>query len=96
MMAKIPGGYRPATDRNIPQLPYKRNRPKFRRWIIEIVLACLIASWAIHSVEPAISWRWISNLFGVSHHREFSMLGVLCLLMIGYLLIKQILRKNRK
>ena len=93
-MARIHGNYRRPIHGPIPQIPYKRNRPRFRWWIVELLLGLMVASWAIHSVNPAINWRDIDYYLSVIHHKEFSMLGVLCLLMIGYLVIKKILLKE--
>ena len=95
-MARIHGNYRRPTSGPTTQIPYKRNRPRFRWWIVEVLLGLIVASWAIHSVEPAISWDWISNIFDVVHHKEFSMLGVLCIAVVGYIVIKRILRKSRR
>jgi hypothetical protein len=73
---------------------HRRDRPRYRWWILEIVFACILTSWAIHSVEPAFTWNDVLDFFGVVHRREFSMLAVLCLLVIGFLLIKRIFRKR--
>ena len=64
--------------------------------IVHIFLACLLAAWFMHNIDPVLGWDDIVNLLGVKRVRNYSMLGILCLAMIAYLLIKRVLGRGKK
>jgi hypothetical protein len=95
-MATIPGNYGSIGRRPAPTQQPQKMRPRFRWWIVYFLLACILVSWAIHTVDPAITWPDILRLFGIEGHaRNYSKLAVLCIAMVGFLLIKKILMKRK-
>jgi hypothetical protein len=94
-MAVIPSNRGRFASRHRP-MRARRPRLRFRWWIAEIVLACVLAAWAIHSIDPAICWPQLLYILGVKRTQEYGKLAVLCLGMIGFLLIKRILSKRTK
>jgi hypothetical protein len=86
-MAMIPN-YQ-GQNRNRRRVFIRPRQPRFR-WALALVpLACFFAAWVLSHIEPTLDWDNISNFLGVRNRGRYSMLAVLCLLLIGILAVIQ-------
>lgn len=93
-MAKIPNIYR--QPRNQPRRPFRPRRLRFRSSLLLVPLALLLAAWVLNRIRPSVSWGEIFYFLGVRNYQRASMVTVLALTLLAILLIKRILRRNRR